>query len=406
MDYRINVVARLLAFPVLTVVLLFVADGSSVSSQTQRSGPTLVLVDSIVLQETEALYLGQPKEMFVGPDSSLYVIDAFANSVVRFNQRGRAIQSYGREGEGPGEFVHIGKAGFASATILGIVDGYGPPEGAKSTQVIEFFAVQSGETIGKARVTDITALALNRDTVWLAGIDVGAGWTAIAARELSGLYRQPSGEITSLNLVTVPRPYMVNGYILGLGGYARIHVNDDDVILGFGAIPYLLRITKGGHIRDTIPLQAAQRAWLADEEELLRVMDPASPSEGQFGATSALMNVSRDKGGRIFTVHQESKRLGPGRVGGKLYVSKLESDGSVQCPDTHIPTSGVGRPISAFRGSDLFVLDQRISAGGTGALQTLVRRFRVDPERCTGEIASGSALPGRASAGRSGRVAK
>lgn len=378
--------------PVLTAAFLFITEEAPLTAPAQRSGPTLVLLDSVVLQETQDLYIGQPKEMFVGPDSSLYVMDAFSNSVVRFDRHGRAIRRYGRAGEGPGEFARIGKAGFASTTVLGIVDGRGaiPAAGIVSSQVIEFFAVQSGESVGSARVMDVTALALNRDTLWLAGMDIGAGWKAMTTRELSGLYRQPGGEAVALDQVAVPRSYTANRLIHGLGGYARLHVGDDDVILGFGAIPYLLRITRDGAIRDTITLQAGRRAWLPNEDELLRVMDPAAPAEGRFGATSALMNISRDENGRIFTVHQESRSDGPQRVQGTLYVSKLENDGSGQCPDTHIPTSDVGRPISTFRGSELFVLDQRIRASGTGALETVVRRFRIDPERCTGEITQGS----------------
>ncbi len=393
----IGLASLLVTAPVLAAALLSAFDESP--APAQQLGPALVLLDSMVLEETDTLYIGQPKEMFVGPDSSLYVMDAFGNAVVRFDQRGRAVRKYGREGDGPGEFVHIGKAGFASATVLGVVDGRGavPHAEIASTQVIEFFAVESGESIGSARVMEVTALGLNRDTLWLGGIDVGAGWKALTGRELLGLHRQPSGEAVSLDLVPVPRPYRVNQLIHGLGGYARLHVSDDDVILGFGAIPYLLRVTKGGTVRDTIPLRARRRAWLRDEEELLRVMDPAGPTEGRFGATSALMNISRDGTGRIFTVHQESRSLGPRRVQGTLYVSKLEGDGGGQCPDTHIPTSDVGRPISAFRDDELFVLDQRIGASDAGALATVVRRFRIDAERCTGEIALDTALPGRAS---------
>lgn len=397
MSCRMRRAIVLFVFPVLVGGLL-PATHMNPAVSAQQLGPELMLLDSIVLQETDTLYIGQPKEMFLGPDSSLYVM-AFGNAVVRFDQRGRVIRRFGREGDGPGEFVHIGKAGFASATVLGIVDGRGavPRAEIASTQVIELFAVESGASIGSARVMEVTALALNRDTLWLGGIDVGADWKAMTARELPGLHRQPSGEAISLDLVPVPRPYRVNQLIHGLGGYVRLHVTDDDVVIGFGAIPYLLRVTKGGTVRDTIALRARQRAWVRDEEELLRVMDPAAPAEGRFGATSALMNISRDGRGRIFTVHQESRSIGPRRVQGTLYVSKLEGDGNGQCPDTHIPTSDVGRPISAFRGDELFVLDQRIRASGASALETVVRRYRIDPERCTGRIIRDPALPGGSS---------
>ena len=68
----------------------------------QSLGPTLLLLDSIVLQETRQSYIGNPMVMFSGPDSSLYVIDSFGQSVLRFDRMGQQIRRYGRAGGGSG----------------------------------------------------------------------------------------------------------------------------------------------------------------------------------------------------------------------------------------------------------------------------------------------------------------
>lgn len=362
---------------------------------TQSLGPTLLLLDSIVLQETRESYIGNPMVMFLGPDSTLYVIDSFGQSVMRFDRAGQEIRRYGRAGEGPGEFLSAGRAGFASRTILGATDGRssGPP-GTAPNQVIEFFDAESGEHVGAVRTTNVSFLALRAGVLWLAGIDV-ATWNSIATRELSSLWsaaREGRGAsiVVAMDQTPVPRSYQENSQVRGLGGFVRIHVGAEDAIVGFAALPFLLRVTATGEIQDTIPMRARLRASVDNEVELMEVMDPASRSLDEiFTAVAPLVGVSRDGKGHVFTIHQGSKLVGgvgERQVVGTLYASSLREDGSDQCPDTEIPTSDVGRPISTFRGDELFVLDRRIHDVAVGNLRTVVRRFRIDPSSCTGEI--------------------
>ena len=143
-------VLRAIALAV-TVVAAYGVDGEA-KLGPQALGSDLLLLDSIVLQETDDLYVGRAMTMFLGPDSSFFVIDPFANSIVRFDQNGRALRSYGGSGDGPGEFRLIGPAGFASHTVLGARDGREPRVG------IEFLDLESGESIGGATATTVRAL--------------------------------------------------------------------------------------------------------------------------------------------------------------------------------------------------------------------------------------------------------
>lgn len=357
----------------------------------QRLGPTLVLLDSIVLQETAQSYIGNPMTMFLGPDSSLYVIDSFAQTVMRFDQTGQQIRTYGGAGEGPGEFRAAGRSGFASRTVLGVTDGRSPPPGMAPTTVIEFFDVESGDHAGSVRTGDVSFLALERGILWVAGIEVGDGGGTVATREFSPLLREArerggANTVVSPDRVPVPRSYLENSRVRGLGGFLRMHVGDQDTLLGFAAIPFLLRVGATGEIRDTIPLLGRLRAWVRNEAELNEVMDPTGSREEVFSAVAPLVGVSRDANGRIFTVHQGSKLTGERQITGTLYASSLSGDGRGQCPDTLIPTSDMGRPISTFRGNEIFVLDRRIHSVESGDLRTVVRRFRIDPHSCTGQI--------------------
>lgn len=234
-------------------------------------------------------------------------------------------------------------------------------------------------------------IALQGRTIWLAGIDVQT-WRTLATRELSPLWKEAregrgAGIVVSMDRVSVPRSYRESSQVRGMGGFVRMHVGDEDAIVGFAAVPFLLRVTAAGEVRDTIPLLARLRASVSNEAELMEVMDPASRSfEEIFTSVAPLLGVSRDGQGHVFTVHQGTKLVGERRIVGRLYASSLLDDGSDQCPDTEIPTSDVGRPISTFRGDELFVLDRRINDVDSGDLRTVVRRFRIDPSSCTSEI--------------------
>ena len=347
----------------------------------QSTGPALILEDSVILQETADVFVAQPVEMFLGDDGSFFVIDGFSNSVLRFGSSGRHVRTYGRRGGGPGEFSYIGVAGFGS-DVLGVVDGQ-PPR-----QEIEFFDLTSGEHLGMAESSGfVSAMSARGRNLWVGGIDI-EGWKALAVTPLKALPGGGSGSGSRrssivLDRVQVPRPYVVNEMIRGMSGSVRLHVEDDDLLVGFMASPFVLRVSPAGEVLDTIPLLAGSRRRTPDEDEFIEMMQPGERSyEELFRVGSALVNLSRSDG-YVLTVHQDSELHGQ-QVSGWLYASSLKEDGTEQCPDTPVPTSDTGRPVTAFQGSSLFVLDQRIHDDSPQRLWTVVRRFTVDPRDCRG----------------------
>ena len=354
----------------------------------QDLGPTLILLDSIILRETDDLHVGRTTAMFLGPDTSLFVIDGLANAVVRFDRNGRALRSYGGTGDGPGEFRLIGPAGFASHSVLGARDGRQP------RVRIEFLDLESGESIGGVTATNATAFFLHGDMLWIGAMDtdinaplvdgpVDASWMSVTRRNLRGLLEGSSADsVISMNLVPVPRPYRAHRMILGSSGWVRLHVNDRDVVVGFASSPFLLRVGHAGELLDTIPLLARTRPWVEDEDEFIERIDSERPRPEDGWPMAMLWDMSRDDDGHIYTVHADVRRVGR-QAQGVLYASSVKADGSGQCADTRIPTSDLSMPKTAFRGNELFVLDRRI--GGTG-LRTVVRRFAVDAVECSGEI--------------------
>lgn len=362
--------------------LLAVAVAAAPPLAAQPAGPALILEDSVVLQEKDDNFLGRPMEMFVGDDGSIFVIDALAGSVLRFGRSGRHIRTYGRRGEGPGEFSHIGIGGFASSGVLGVADGNPPTH-----QELEFFDLRSGEHVSRVDALGlVTALAAHDRQLWVGTIDPGT-WKTLAAKPIRTLLGG-SGPITP-DRVPVPKPYMVNELIMGMLGVVRLHIGEDDLVVGFSGSPFVLRATHEGEVLDTIPLLAARRRGVPDEDRFIESMrlDDETTYEELFRVASVLVNLSRGSG-YVFTVHADSELHGQQVTNERMYISSLKEDGTDQCPDTPIPTSDVGQPATAFQGSSLFVLDQRIEDEGPQRLRTVVRRFTVDPLNCTGQVQS------------------
>lgn len=356
--------------------LLAVSAGLGLPLSAQSTGPALILEDSVVLQETDEHFLGRPMEMFMGDDGSFFVIDAFAEAILRFDQSGRHIRTYGKRGRGPGEFSHVGIGGFASE-VLGVADGH-PPQ-----QEIEFFDVRSGEHLGRVESPGfVTALAEHKRKLWVGAIEAGS-WKALAVKPL-GRLPGGSGPIAP-DRVPVPKPYVANELIMGMLGVVRLQIGEDDLLVGFAGSPFVLRASHDGEVLDTIPLLAAKRRGVPDEDTFIEsmTMDEETTYEELFSVASTLVNLSRSSG-YVFTVHEDGELHGQ-QVSGRIYVSSLREDGTGQCPDTLVPTSDVGPPGTAFQGSSLFVLDQRID-DGPQRLQTVVRRFTVDPHDCTGRV--------------------
>ena len=235
-----------------------------------------------------------------------------------------------------------------------------------------------------------TSLSLVGDSVWFAGMNP-ENWKAVGVMGVNDLLeraRQGAGStpVPLLDRVDVPSAYVMNPWMFGSLGRTVLDVGSSDFVVGFAGTAFLSRFASGAPV-DTL--------WLARRlrrgPPRMDFTDPQGSMTLQFVNEISVMGLlSRDEEGNVITVHQEAEIDGRQLANVKLYVASAASDGSRQCPDTLIPTSGVGTPRAKLSGSQLFVLDQRIRADpGTDPgrnVTTVVRRFTVDPVDCTGQV--------------------
>ena len=348
----------------------------------QLPGPSLILLDTLILQEDAEYYVSAPVSVLQGRDGSYLISDAFANAILQFDSDGRFVRAFGGPGQGPGEFVGVAPA-MRVGGLVGAVDMGG--------MEIEVFDYQSGEAVGSIGLSPgmrITSMTEVGDSVWIAGMDRDT-WMSVGtvtATELPSLARTGSQESLRLDRIAIPSPYQTNPIMFGALGTAFLDVGESDIVVGFSGTPYLL-LSRTGEPIDTLHLQPRLRRGAPAEE------DVRSPTEAMdpllfANEISVLGPLSRDANGNIIVVHTdlrvERTAMRPQVSDVRIHVSSLSPDGTHQCADTEIPTASSGHPRVALEGSLLLVVDQIPTA--RGEVSTVLRRFEVDPTTCDGAV--------------------
>lgn len=347
----------------------------------QLAGPSLTLVDSLTLQEDEEHYVSMPLDVTIGPNGDILISDAFANAVFQFDRDGRFVRSFGRPGQGPGEFMGVGPV-VATLDFLGAVDLTG--------MAIEVFDYRTGRPLGTLPLRPelrISSLSVVGDSLWITGMERGSWMSVgtIAQQELLSLVRSGSKNQHAMRLdrVGVPAPYRTNPFMFGVLGDALFDLGPtSDIVVAFSGSPFLLRIQEGATL-DTLPLKPRLRRGAPAEED---VSDPLGGFDTRTFANdiSVLNAVSRDEFGNIIVTHTDLLIEDLQVKGLSLYVSSISADGSLQCADTPVPLSDVGSPRAILQGDQLLVVDQTPIAGDK--VVTTLRWFEVDASTCDGQV--------------------
>ena len=359
----------------------------------QDRGPDLILLDSLVLAETDEHYIGNPVALFAAHDGSLLVSDAFAETVVRYDATGRLVARWGRRGQGPGEFRNLGGVGFVAADVAGFLD---------ETGKLELFALANDSHHGTVRM-DVTnrpsSFAVRGDSLWFAGINPVSSATYGAIAMVDLVNAASSDERTRplvLDRGSVPAPYAESHGLARTLSHTFLDVGDRDLVLGFTASPFLVRSNYLGDVVDTVWFAPGNRRGEPDEARLFELMRGDQPRSQEalrswmfdfFSSVTFVRDLSRDDAGRIYTVHQDRDHDERGTATGvRLYALVSRFDGHRGCRDTLIPTSDVAAPVPFLRGSTLWVLDRRLNEEASPNIVTVVRRFMIDAEHCTGTV--------------------
>ena len=342
---------------------------------TDAAGPALIPIDSILLLEPDTLYIGNPYTPVIDPlDGSFHIPDIFSGRVLRFGRDGRLMLAYGRPGEGPGEF----RGGLGVPILL---DDSTVAVQTTMSRRVNIFDRDTGET---RRVVPFPALAGITPAVVIGG-DVWMTDFELRRRTSLTRWRSATDEFESFG--TLPAEYLASAESDNWTYAATLHLSSlahsqGRFVQGWSGMDEMFVLNMRGDVVDTADVPVVRRQGVpADLRERIDIE--------RIGFRAILENSSRLRqlaarpgGGFLFTHHdQRALKMEPMPVlTARVWVGILSPDLDRACVDAPVPRDFEIRPMEAFRGDTLFVLDRRINDGER--LQTWILMYLVSEEPC------------------------
>lgn len=350
----------------LVLALLVPGVGCVATDRPDAPGEPLVLVDSVILREADSIVVGEPSGLAVDGQGTIYVSDAHAGRIIRFDSAGRALGTIGRKGSGPGELGAPGVLSLAGDSLLIVVDLARRRPYAYSTQDGSFR--RSGRSLG-VPVPILSAVA-HGDDVWIGFLDP-ARHTPLARWDL---------RTDSLSHVgTLPREY--HGTRLEYWQPVSLVLSwADSLLLGFSGHPDVFLLDARMNVLDTlvVPLRA-RRGVPRDLEEIYA---REGIGENEVSILSILTGMHRLSSGSVALVYLDITPGGDAwrTLSTASFLTLSTLDGRRACVDLVLPAVDDGRPVFAFRADTLFMVHQRVT--GDARAELLLRRYALDDRGC------------------------
>lgn len=371
--------------PSILIALLLVGCGRASSRSgenetlTSGPGPTLALVDSVVLAESDTLYIGKPEVGLTVDDSGMiYVADEFWNRVVRFRRDGTVNRVFGHAGDGPGEFRSLTAATLVYDSLLL------QPTSAK----IKVFNRFDGRFLLERRVQPsvMDQSILAGDRLLIASYDFGTkrGLKSIPFGDFLDETRGPSTEGYASTLVKPPPEFATYPGLVNTAG-TSVSAWGDTVMVGFMGVDYLVRYTPTGDPLDTIVIPTRLRRGAGPKGREVFAKGVKYDFVAVVASHSLMLRHWRLPDGSFLVWHEDNsatKRKGNFLLSGVAFISVLSKDGKEACVDARLPFPGSDWPRITMRGDTLYALDQTSSGVDSTRAQTVVRRYLVETDKC------------------------
>lgn len=333
--------------------------GRSLGSSDGSSPPTVVFLDSVLLEENDSLYIGDPDYLLPLSDGGYLVTDGMQARLLHFDASGRRIGVIGQKGKGPGEFTsplttierQDGSLAVADANLdrITVFDSSLEPAFAISTPAI------------------IRGAALVGADIWLAGSNQAQG---------TGLTRWTEDTILRSSL-PVPETYRAIQPLAGIHHAVRIDSWGDSLLVAFSGTNEFMVAGADGVPAETVSVPAVRRKGVT-RDALQRMANPATPFPEMFSAISALVRLHRRSDGSIVTVHYDQTLDGQA-IESQVFVGLVSADRKRACVDAELELTGDIQPTIAFRGDTLLVLEQLTQEL---PVTTVIRKFLVEDDGC------------------------
>ncbi len=359
-------------------ILVNVGCGNEPGAGIDRSGagPVVTVVDSVLLDENDRFYLGNPFSVVVDTtDGSFLISDFFENRILRYERDGLLRQFYGRPGAGPGEFRSISTAFILNDSI---VVGAG-----NRRKVLQLFSKHDGISVGAQSYSG---------RVGMGGVSVLGGRVVFPTRDpangtIAAVWRYP--ETTIDYVVALPEPYQRS--MAGLGRFAAFQsfgsvvAWSDTLLSGMSGLNEIYLSTLDGVLLDTLRLpNTSRRGVPPNVQELFDDLQSFSSMTEMFEVASSMYGLYRMSDGSTVVLHHDSSldgELPVGNITSEVYLSIIAPNRTTACVDAPVPYSNEMRPVHTLARDTLFLLDRRLNEAEDDLL-TWIRAYQIDTSGC------------------------
>ncbi len=340
------------------LLALFVAALSAMAcdpAAAPRHASGLQLVDTIIVRETDAAYLGRPVTIAASDRWGFFVPDVSTHAVHHIARNGDMRDQIGRYGSGPGEFLAPTGLALVHDSILIISDAQrlGIFERNLNTGV-------QGPLLSLGAPTPF--MAATGDTV------VAAYWF-LAENSLFAKWRL--GDDSVMYFGTMP-PSLRSTPAIRVRSHVTLAVWTDTVLYHAGFSDHLHLMTTAGRVIDSIPIPRVRR----------RGVPPGIvwTSADLLNHVSLVTTVGRLRDGRLVVLHNDlTTTVGRRAASSAVYATVISREQRNACVDLPVSVDRSTILRTVLHGDTLITLDQVVTDDrATG----VIRKYVFPPGMC------------------------
>ena len=306
---------------------------------------------SMELRGTDSVYLAEPSALSV-TRNSVFVADAGSSSVLVFGRDGKLQYVVGRRGKGPGEFVAPIAMTTINDSLLAVSDA--------ALRRVSMYRLEDHKYLSSVLVPGMPfSISAAHDTILL-GIQDVARKTSVARFIL--------GDAAVQQLGPIPAFILQNAQVASSYPFSLASASVSGYRVGFTASNLIYGISTNGDITDSVSVPVRNRRGVPVDLPA-RLAKSTSP-QNEAASTSLLVTMAGLSGGRTGLIHMDYIVTGS-LVTGQAYLSTISAGGAAECADIKVPLLADTRPMFAFFSDTLFIVQNSLNKGSTGATATL-----------------------------------
>jgi hypothetical protein len=344
--------------PHLVTLLCAVACGNGDAARTTVAADTAgVARPALELHVTDAAFISEPVALAVS-DRAIFVADGGTNSMLEYTRDGQFMRSIGNRGHGAGEFGAPTALAIVGDSILAVSDA--------ALRQVSLFSLRDYKFLRAVAIPGGIpfTLAATGDTLLFGVLDV---------QRHTSMVRLVVGDSAATQLGVVAPALLHDSALASSYPFAVAAPAKLGYRVGFVGSNLIYHVDTHGQPLDSISPPRRFRRGVPDNPGA-RVADESS-AQRSAPSTSVLTAIGRMQDGSTALLYVDLD-LRARAVAGKAFLSTLSKFNVPQCIDVAVPLRADGRPMFAFHGDTLFVV-QNNTHDSERAVVSVVSAFSI-----------------------------